>query len=288
MPWNLLPDLDSLLNSIAIYKVLISALLVLMLSLTKRFLIQRIMKNGKEERRNQINTIKQLGNGLLFVSLILVWSSEVQNLALSFAAFMVAIVFATREFLQCLLGFLYYLFTRPFRVGDWIEIDELIMGEVYSIDWLKVTLIEVNSQTLEYTGKTAYVPNNWLVSKQLKNLNFIRRYSIYSFKLTISADKKPMTRMTEILKIVTAYCETFSEVAARYKEKIERFMETEFITVVPQVNIRTNEYGMIELHISFFCPTERAADLENSISRDILMLLQDERQNDRNNLIGFD
>lgn len=267
-------NVDAIIEAAPLFKTLVSLALILCVTVARRVLITRLLRSRKEERRNLTNTIKQISNGLLFLVLIMVWSSEVQNLAISVAAFMVAIVLATREFLQCLLGFFYYLFTRPFRVGDWIEINETTVGEVYAIDWLKVTLIEVDKESLEHTGKTAYVPNNWLVSRHLKNLNFMRRYAMHSFKLTIAADKSPLTKMHGIQKVISDYCETFHDVALRYKDKIERYMETEFITVEPQLNIRTNEFGLIELHVSLFCPTARAASLENCISRDILLLLQ--------------
>lgn len=196
-----------------------------------------------------------------------------QHLAISVAAFMVAIVLATREFLQCLLGFFYYLFTRPFRAGDWIEVNRVTTGEVYSIDWLKITLLEVASDSSEYTGKTAYIPNNWLVTKQLKNLNFMRRYATHTFTLTVQPEHQPVLCLTQIQKRLNHHCEPFHDVAQRYKERIERHMETEFLTVEPQVMVKTNHLGMIELHFSLFCPTEKASQLENIIAQEVLELL---------------
>merc|ERR1712137_1452092 len=85
-------------------------------------LLRRQSKKSGDDRRHSINIIDQLGNAILLVLLLMLWSTEVQSLALSIAAFMVAIVFATRELIQCFIGFVYYMTTRPFRVGNWVQL----------------------------------------------------------------------------------------------------------------------------------------------------------------------
>ncbi len=268
-----LDTIIQLLDSPMLVKSLATLLVFTLMLLLRRVLLGKIKRRDTENRRHLINTIKQFSNGLLFIVLVLIWSSEVQHLAISVAAFMVAIVLATREFLQCILGFFYYLFTRPFRAGDWIEIDGKTTGEVYSLDWLKVTLLEVDRGTLEYTGRTAYVPNNQMVTKQLRNLNFMRRYSMHSFVLTLGADPSLIKYLDKIELIVRSHCNGFRDVAVRYKEKIERHMETEFIHVDPVVNVKTSGLALTELHIHLFCPTDEAAKIQNLITCDILGLL---------------
>ena len=167
------------------YKLLTSLLLLIVLHFIKKgmlLLIRRISSQRGEDRRNQINILEQLGNAFIIIVLMMVWSSEIQTLAISIAAFMVAIVLATREFIQCFMGFIYYLGARPFRVGDWIQMNTII-GEVVEMDWAKTALLEVDPESFNYTGKHVYVPNSQLVTQTVRNLNFMRRYRLHSFEI---------------------------------------------------------------------------------------------------------
>ena len=67
-------------------------------------LIRRISSHRGEDRRNQINILEQLGNAFIIIVLMMVWSSEIQTLAISIAAFMVAIVLATSRVYSVLYG----------------------------------------------------------------------------------------------------------------------------------------------------------------------------------------
>ena len=115
-------------------------------------------KSKGSDKLDLVNSIKNFINFILIVVLFGLWAGELQNFALSIAAFSVAIVLATREFIQCVIGFFYLISTRPFRIGDWIEVNESV-GEVAATDWIKSTLLEVDPHTYEYTGKTLFIPN---------------------------------------------------------------------------------------------------------------------------------
>ncbi|WP_418138617.1 mechanosensitive ion channel domain-containing protein [Marinomonas sp. RS-M-Aa-14] len=109
---------------------------------TKRA-IRLHQKLEHDKKRQRINTVDNIFNLLLVVGLVLIWSSELQNIAISIAAFMVALVIATKEFIACIVGAFYRASTRPYQVGDWIRIANY-EGEVTDSDWLSTTLFEVD------------------------------------------------------------------------------------------------------------------------------------------------
>jgi small-conductance mechanosensitive channel len=112
--------------------------------------------------------------------LLFIWASEIQNFALSIAAFAVAIVLATREFIQCIIGFFYLVTTRPFKIGDWIQVGDYL-GEVAETDWIKTTLYEIDMHTYQFSRRTIYIPNNKLITSSIKNLNFVKRFVTHQF-----------------------------------------------------------------------------------------------------------
>ncbi|MGK0501930.1 mechanosensitive ion channel protein MscS [Alteromonas sp. KS69] len=256
------------------YKLLASLFLVVLLHFFKKGtlrLIKRRSSRKGEDRRNQINILEQLGNAFIIVLLMMVWSSEIQNLAISIAAFMVAIVLATREFIQCFMGFIYYLGARPFRVGDWIQMNNVI-GEVVEMDWAKTALLEVDPETFNYTGKHVYVPNSQLVTQTVRNLNFLRRYKLHSFNIVNEPTVNAYSLLPAFRASAQAHCEYFRDVAERYKGLIERHLEQDFIQIDPEVEIKTNELAKVVVKVSLFCPTAEAHELEHKMCSDWLSL----------------
>ena len=261
------------------YKFLVSVLIVFVFLLFKQVLLKLIVARSKkhsEDKRNVINLIKQISNAGLFVILIMFWSSEVQNLAISIAAFMVAIVLATREYIQCFIGFIYYMTSRPFRVGDWIQIDNQI-GEVVEIDWAKTTMLEVDHDMHSYTGKHVHIPNNQIITRVIKNLNFMRRYRIHTFSITNEPTVNAYSLIPQLMDRASHHCSDFKEVAIRYKSLIERSLDQEFISIHPVVTVHTNQFANLVVSVSIFCPTETVEELEQKISADWMLLWFEEK-----------
>jgi small-conductance mechanosensitive channel len=256
------------------YKLLTSLVFLVILHYIKKGLLRLIKRRSSrkgEDRRNQINILEQLGNALIIILLMVMWSSEIQTLAISIAAFMVAIVLATREFIQCFMGFIYYLGARPFRVGDWIQMNNII-GEVVEMDWAKTALLEVDPESFNYTGKHVYVPNSQLVTQTVKNLNFMRRYRLHSFEIVNEPTVNAYSLLPAFHARAQAHCEYFRDVAERYKGLIERHLEQEFIRIDPEVEIKTNELAKVVVKVSLFCPTAEAHELEHKMCSDWLSL----------------
>ena len=271
-------DLHSLWNETlafaADYKLLTSAVIVILFLALQRLVLRLIRMRSRrkgEDRRHTLNLLEQISNGLLFILLIMVWSSEIQSLAISIAAFMVAIVIAMREFIQCFLGFIYYLGAKPFRVGDWVQINQAV-GEVVEMDWAKTALLEVDPDNYTYTGKHVYVPNNQLVTQVVRNLNFLRRYNLHKFSLTTEAKVNPYSLLPAFVARAKAHCEFYRDVAERYKGLIERHLDVEFIHIDPTISVETNELAHNVVTIELFCPTDAAHDLQQKISADWMNL----------------
>lgn len=256
------------------YKLLASVLLLISLHYTKKGMLRLIKLRSSrkgEDRRNQINILEQLGNALIIILLMVLWSAEIQTLAISIAAFMVAIVLATREFIQCFMGFIYYLGARPFRVGDWIQMNNNI-GEVVEMDWAKTTMLEVDRESFNYTGKHVYVPNSQLVTQTVRNLNFMRRYRLHSFSIVNEPTVNAYSLLPAFHARAQAHCEYFRDVAERYKGLIERHLEQEFIRIDPEIEIKTNELAKVVVQVNLFCPTDDAQELEHKMCSDWLSL----------------
>ncbi|WP_370278440.1 mechanosensitive ion channel family protein [Pontibacterium sp.] len=262
------------------HKLITTVVFVVFVYLCKLKVAALIKRRGKakgEDRRYLVNVVKNLINLSVVVCVFMFWAAELQQFALSVAAFVVAFVVATREFIQCIIGFIYIVSARPFQIGDWIQVGKYA-GEVTETDWAKLTLLEVDIESYSHTGKTLFVPNNMLLLNTIKNLNFLKRYATHTFTITREPDVNLFTIEQELLERATAYCEDFYEVANRYNALIEKRLDVKISGPAPSLHIFTNQNGDDQACFTIFCPSEQAWDIQNKITRDFMELWHREKR----------
>lgn len=240
-------------------------------------MIQIIIKRSGKSKRSKINVINNLVSVVLLIVLFNVWSEEIQKFAFSIAAFIVAIVLATREFIQCFIGFMYIISSRPYRIGDWIQVGEY-HGEVHSTDWVKLTLLEVDIDTYEYTGKTLYLPNSKLITSSIKNLNFLKRYAMHHFTITRDESVNPFIFLNALLKKANEYCDDFKDVAVRYNQLIENRLDINIAGPEPHIQVATSNIGDTQIFFTIFCPTDRAMEIEQKLTADFMAMWFEQKQ----------
>ena len=256
------------------HKLLSSLIFIVLAYFFKLMLVKIIRSRSKvkgEDRRYLINLLKNLINLTVVVLFFLLWSDELQKFALSVAAFVVAIVIATREFIQCIIGYIYIIVSRPFQVGDWIQVGNSY-GEVTETNWAKLTLLEVDIDSYSHTGKTLYLPNSMLILNTIKNLNFMKRYATHTFTLTRNQRVNLFSFKDELLERAVVYCQDFYEVAHRYNYLIEKRLDVTIAGPAPTVTISTSDLGKNTASITIFCPSEQALDIEQKITEDFMEL----------------
>lgn len=258
-------------------KFFITLCLFVAILFIKSIIISVIKKKGEKNRRAKINLINNLVSLLLLFVVINIWSDEIQKFAFSIAAFIVAIVLATREFIQCFIGFMYILSSRPYRTGDWIQVGDYY-GEVHSTDWMKLSLLEVNIDAYEYTGKTLYLPNSKLITSSIKNLNFLKRYAMHHFTITRDGSVNPFAFIDRLYEKANHYCDDFKDVAFRYNQLIENRLDINITGPEPHIQVATSEIGDTQVIFTIFCPTERAMAIEQQLTGDFMNMWFEEKK----------
>ncbi|WP_166368272.1 mechanosensitive ion channel domain-containing protein [Psychromonas sp. SA13A] len=269
---------QALINSNSVLTIL----LILVLMGSKVYILKLLQQKGKSNKRLKMNIVNNAITILIFIGIFNIWAAEFHEFAISIAAFVVAIVIATREFIQCFIGFLYIVSSRPFRIGDWIQVGDSY-GEVHSIDWAKLTLLEVNIDAYEYTGKTLYVPNSKLITSSIKNLNFLKRYAMHHFTITRDGSVNPFVFLEELYEKAHSYCADFNDVAIRYNQLIENRLDVHIAGPEPHIQVATSEIGDTQLLFTIFCPTDRALEIEQSLTADFMKLWFEQQQLMQNN-----
>ncbi|MBA6381156.1 MULTISPECIES: mechanosensitive ion channel family protein [unclassified Colwellia] len=272
MEWlNHTNNFKALSSVLANNKFVIALLFISIFYMIKYLIVRRIKRKSKQDKRLQINVVNNIFTVLIIVMVFNIWSEEIQKFAFSIAAFIVAIVLATREFIQCFIGFVYILSSRPFRIGDWVQVGNHY-GEVHSTDWAKLTLLEVNVDDYQYTGKTLYLPNSQLITSVIKNLNFLKRYAMHHFTIVRDDSVNPFEFIDELYTRASLYCSDFKEVAIRYNQLIENRLEVNITGPEPHIQVATSEVGDTQIFFTIFCPTEIALEIEQKLTADFMTL----------------
>ncbi|NVK72965.1 mechanosensitive ion channel protein MscS [Marinomonas sp. CT5] len=263
-------------------EIVLTVAWILLSYIVRRYTKRAIRLNQKiehDKKRQRINAADNIFNLLLVVGMVLIWSSELQNIAISIAAFMVALVIATKEFIACIVGAFYRASTRPYQVGDWIRIANY-EGEVTDSDWLSTTLFEVDLKggSYTYTGRTTVVPNSVLLLHTVQNLNYMRRYVTHTFSISRAVDDVNLFTIKEqILDKIRQYSEHFHEVAIRYNSLIEKRLDIKISGPEPRVRITTTPEGFNVFTVSLFCPTDEAVEIEQKVTEDFMRFWYERR-----------
>ncbi|WP_299082407.1 mechanosensitive ion channel family protein [uncultured Paraglaciecola sp.] len=266
-----MPNVVELLQFISNNKFATTLIAFAVFLAIKFFIFKIINRKSKEQKRLKINMLNNIFSILIIVMVFNIWSEEIQKFAFSIAAFIVAIVLATREFIQCFIGFLYLLSSRPFRIGDWIQVGTHY-GEVYATDWIKLTLLEVDKDSYHYTGKTMFVPNSQLITATIKNLNFLKRYAMHHFTIVRDDSVNPFEFIDVLYEKACSYCEDFKDVAIRYNQLIENRLEVSIAGPMPHIQVATSELGDTQVFFTIFCPTDRALEIEQQLTSDFMSM----------------
>lgn len=269
--------MSELLSNRIFITVLLVGLASLLKIVTAKVLKKRALKTDSDNRY-LVNNLKNLINLVLIVAVFALWTPEIQSFAISIAAFVVAIVLATKEIIQCFIGFIYLSSTNPYRVGDWIQVGDVV-GEVSETDWAKVTLLEVDVAGYGYTGRSVFIPNNQLMTQSIRNMNYMRRYVNHSFSLVTDApcfDPKDCKKV--LLNNARIYCDEFKDVAQRYNALIEKRLDIKISGPEPSIKLSTTELGKFKMTFSFFCPTHTAKELEQKLTSDFFEKLLEYRK----------
>lgn len=234
--------------------------------------IKRTHNPMEERHKNWVSVVKNLTNLGLAIGIAVVWLSELQNFAISVAAFTVAIAIVTKELLQCFLGFFTWVANRPFRVGDWIQINGRY-GEVADIDWIKIRLLEIDIENgYSYTGRSITVMNNELLIQPVISLNFMRRYVMHKFSIYRDNSVNLFELREPVTEKINELISPFQEVASRYSNLISKRLEIEATSIEPFIDIHTTDQTHQVISITIFCPTEEAHQLEQKITESFMAL----------------
>ncbi|KJG38469.1 mechanosensitive ion channel protein MscS [Photobacterium angustum] len=262
------------INFLIAHKLLLSALIIVIISLIRRLVLTKIRGEElflSEEQRKWMSRTKNGTFSILILLLFILWRSEINEFALSVTAIAVAIVVASKEIILCITGSIQRASSRSFRIGDWIEVGKLC-GEVIEHNMMATVIqeIDLHHGQYHYTGKTATLPNSMFFTYPVKNLNFMKRYVYHNFSIVVPNFLNLYPLLPTMVQKIEHHCEDFIDVARRYNSMIEKHAGVDLPGSEPHIHINSGATGEQIVHFMLFCPTEQATHLEQEIRQDFM------------------
>ncbi len=233
-------------------------------------ILERSGLRGDTRKRWSVN----IRNSLVFLSiagLFFIWAPPLQTFAVSFLAFALAFVIATKELLDCLIGSMFKTASSAYSIGQRIEING-IRGNVVDHNFLTTTLLEIGpGQTShQYTGRAMVIPNSVFLRHSLTNESYSKEYRLHIITVPLSTDDDWKLAEHLLLEAAQEECQGFLQEAKRKMKELEGKVWLDAPSVEPRVTIQLPGPGQINLLLRIPCPTSFPSRLEQAILKKFL------------------
>ncbi len=255
-----------------------TCLLIVVVVILRAIVARAIRRNENLQKEIRRRWLVQLRNGALLVILlgvVIIWAEELRLVAVSVIAVAVATVIATKELIQCLSGSVLKSVSRPFKIGDRIEISSL-RGDVIDTSALTTTIMEIGPQQLtqQLTGRSIVLPNSMFLDKPVINETFTQEYVLHVFKVPVEMEDWQQAEH-DLIEAAKSECAPFLDEARKHFESLGEHEGLVTLSVDPRVTVTIPKAGEVELVVRIAVPARKKGRVEQAILRRFLVLAGD-------------
>lgn len=227
--------------------------------------LRRLYPGNPEKARSQMVFFKNLVRVLVLALLVSVWASQISGALLSVAAIAGAMIITGKEAFLILLGYINISLTKPFRIGDYIEIGSM-HGRVIDIDLFSTKLFEIGASG-KYTGRRLAVPNSLVFTQTVKHSSMLGRYNLYSIDIILPfvCDTEKAEKVAR--GVANSVASSFIEEADRHFDRIELSDFVDLPSAQPEVFWQAYNELAHKMIVRLACPIEKRGDVEQAIYR---------------------
>lgn len=268
-------DWISVLTNWGVMKQMISTMVLLLAFFLFRWAtiltIRRWNAPSGDEKRRWIIHFKNISMIILAAGLFGIWATELRSFALSLVAVAAALAIATKEILQCFLGGFYKASTRPFELGDRIEVNG-VRGEVIDHNFLSTTLLEIgpSREVHQLSGRQVVLPNSLFLAHPIMNQSLQEEYVLQSVRLVVNPGEDWQELEKVLLASANRECSSYLEPARMSMARIGQREGLDLPRVEPKVTFQYDDYGHLHATLRFPAPLDRVSRIEQAILRSVI------------------
>ncbi|MNR71544.1 Small-conductance mechanosensitive channel [compost metagenome] len=174
---------------------------------------------GQEKLRSRVVAIKNVMMLAAIFAIGAIWASKIAGVALSLAAFAGAMVLSAKELIMCGTGYLLHSISRPYRVGDFIEVNG-VAGRVIDVDIFCTTVAETAAAN-QLTGRALTFPNSALLTSPVRNHSATGEFVINLLRIAVPYEADRERCEEAAIKAGTEVCRPWMQQADAHFRRIE-------------------------------------------------------------------
>lgn len=262
--------LPSFVDAAFLRNALISLIFFFVLMVIRTVVRRALLRRSDVETEVRQRWLTSLRNTIVVVFLLgmaLVWSSQIETLAVSLVAIAAAIVLATREMILCLMGTIYRSSSRAYAVGDRIEINGL-RGQVIDLSLLSTTLLESSYVNRKGTvGRVLTFPNSLLLTQPVCNETLLGHYIVHTMQVSLNRNDDWHAAETALLAAANAEVKEYANDLAHHARELQRSYGLEAPALVPRLHVALDDRESVTLYLQLPVPLMRRGQIEQRILR---------------------
>lgn len=254
------------------------SLVICIVVLILKKLLMRTIKNKVADPAKQYMGHKICSSGfmtLYLIILLIIWNDSSKYIISFLGMFTAGLAIAMKEVIVNIIGGIYILWAKPFKVGDRIEISGQI-GDVIDVGLLEFTLLEVGNRTYgeQSTGRILHLPNMLLFNTTVANYEKGFKYIWHEMVLLIDQSSDWDLAKTLLYEVVYTHISEYIEDA---KMQIDTAGEKYLISYNNLTPIIYTEIkgSAIQLTMRYLCEPRKVRTVEHLIWEDILRVLKE-------------
>lgn len=251
--------------------VLLLAVYVLLRMLVKKILRRRVTDLSK---RYYISlAFEYVLGAAIVVCLVTIWLRDQVNLGTFLGLATAGLAIALNQPISNLAGWLFIVTRQPFKVGDRIQVNKDVTGDVIDIRLFMTSLLEVGNwvDADQSTGRIIHVPNSTIFNTPLANYTqgFPYIWNEIPLTVTFESDWKRARQILEkvaeehVEAVATKASESIRDAADRHRYMIQ------FQHLTPIVYVKVVDIG-VTLTLRYLCEARRRRHSEADLWAAIL------------------
>jgi small-conductance mechanosensitive channel len=259
-----------------------SALFLLLVWIAGRRLDARLSEEVEDiNARHKLRKLVQFGRAFVaFTGLALIWAPRVQNLGVFFGILGAGLTLSIQESLMCVAGWIFVLASRPYDVGDRIEIDGQL-GDVIDIHPFATTLLEVGRWVRgdHSTGRILTVPNSMVFRNVVHNYSYGFPFLWDELEIVVTFESDWQRAKEILLEAGQAEAGKLESEVRRQLSSAQRRFPIQYRQISPYVFSSIADHG-VSLSLRYLCPVRARRTFHHAIVEGFLVKLAEEAEVD--------
>ncbi|PVY44240.1 mechanosensitive ion channel family protein [Pontibacter virosus] len=249
-----------------------SLVALLVLWIISRVLLRLASRQQTDTRKlyQWKKTTNYVVTGLGIIFLANIWFEGFKSITTFLGIFSVGLVVVLRDPILNMMGWVFLIWKRPFKVGDRIKIG-LYTGDVIDIGFFQFTLNELGEwvDSEQATGRVVHIPNSQVFTQGQINYNYGFPFLWHELQVRITFESNWQKAKGTLQDIALRHSERLNE-EQEQRVRIEAQQHLIFYrSFEPKVFTKVRENG-IQLTVRYLCNLNGRRESENKIWEDVL------------------